>query len=722
MQITLHKFQEQAILSDKQVIVNAAGIQSGKTTTGAVFMGFKAATGQRGDNLIICAPTYKILTQATLPKFLLYFENTYGTYRKVDSVFEFYNGVKAYIRSLTDPNALEGTTDVIGIWADEAGLFSKYAWENVMGRAAFRQAQVMVTTTPYSLNWMFRMWEDWKKGKRDDVEFIQYRSIDNPYFPKAEFERQKKLLDPRRFKMKYMGEFGKMEGLVYEDVNVTEHFPLPTGTKYYGGIDWGYTNPFVLSIRAITPDNIHYRVAEFYKTRMTIEDMIEVCRARKQIYNIELFIADPSAPGNIESFNRAGLSCVGGNNNVRLGIDKQIELFRTNRFFIFKDQNPNGIDEYSTYHFPEEKDYKIDDNIKDLDPVKANDHGCFIGETLVATSRGMLRIDAICVGDEVLTPLGYSKVTACGLTGFRETVKVSTSSGHSVECTSDHPFLQFRKSFTPIDLHGSIPICVGMKYNILIIGSIVGTVNILSLVAVAKDSIEQFIVSTTGIFQRVSMSTILMGIRETMTSLICSVFQLKTTKLNTTQTIEREGWLRRTLNTFLRSASCRKSGIGQRRGESGIDSMASKPWQIDLREKKNAFFANLNLKLSRRKPSIARTIVSLLLDVEMAWIMWSRNAPFARWISRKIGILRFEPVRVDVQESCNPGQKVYNLTTELGCYYANGFLVSNCDADRYVTMYLEQKLTRRQVSLPSHEKPQDPLKQIEWLKRGGSSR
>lgn len=375
MRFDLHKFQEQAFRSTKKIIAMSAGIQSGKTLLGHIWAGTRAIAAPKNSNTIICAPTYKILKQATLPGFLNTFQR-YGRFNKVDMEFHWHHGVITYIRSLSDPNSMEGITNVYGgIWLDEGGLISRFAWENVEGRAAFGKAPVLITTTPYALNWLYKMWLDWKDGGRDDVEFIQFSSTDNPYFPEDEFERQKKLLDPRRFAMKYCGQFGKMEGLVFMDINTCQSKPMPAGTRYFAGVDWGFTNPTVIVIRALTPEGVHYRVSEFYKSGMTIEETVRVCQQRQQIYNIELFVCDPSNPHNIDALNRGGCTALGGMNDIRPGIDRQIELFKTDKFFIFEDENPYGIDEYSTYHYGEPRELKIDDDAKEQLPIKSGDHG-----------------------------------------------------------------------------------------------------------------------------------------------------------------------------------------------------------------------------------------------------------------------------------------------------------------------------------------------------------
>jgi PBSX family phage terminase large subunit len=375
VRVKLHKFQEKAFLSEKQIVINAAGIQSGKTICGALWIHLKAMSCTETDNLIIAAPTYKILSQASLPHFLK-FARPHGTFHKVDSVFKYRHGATVYIRSLSDPNAMEGVTNVEGVWLDEGGLISRYAWENCLGRAAFRQAKVMVTTTPYSLNWLYSLWKEWKAGKRDDVDFFQFSSVDNPYFPKSEFERQKKILDPIRFAMKYQGVFGKMEGLVYPDVFFCKAIPMPPGTRYFAGVDWGYTNPFALVVRAVTPEGLHYRVDEYLKTQMDIDDCVHAARVKAGLYPIELFVCDPSAPMNIMKFNKAGLKAVKANNDIIHGIDVHRTLMKENRFSVFEDENPHGTSEYASYRYPEKKDLGLNDDEKEMVPVAQDDHSC----------------------------------------------------------------------------------------------------------------------------------------------------------------------------------------------------------------------------------------------------------------------------------------------------------------------------------------------------------
>jgi phage terminase large subunit len=185
-------------------------------------------------------------------------------------------------------------------------------------------------------------------------------------------------MDTRRFNMIYGGQFDKAEGLVYdcfdENIHVVDPLVLPHDTRYYAGIDWGYRDPFIISVRAVTPLGMHYNVAEFAEPQKTLSEMKEAAWRFKRLFNIEMFYADPSRPDYINEFCRDGITTIAAQNDIRIGIDSHYELIKEGRYQVFRNTSPYLLDEYSQYHYPELKDLKPDQNTKDELPVDQNNH------------------------------------------------------------------------------------------------------------------------------------------------------------------------------------------------------------------------------------------------------------------------------------------------------------------------------------------------------------
>lgn len=372
--------QEDALFSDKRITLCSTGIQWGKTTVGASKLKILIHHNPgAGCNYIVTAPNYKILQQATLPEFLRVMKGC-GEYRKVDAVYELYSGAMVFFRTATDPDSIVGITNVYGIWGDEAGKYPYYFWINIQGRSRFKQCPIILTTSLYSFNWICKeLIRESEKGIRDDVHLCQAESRENPFFPEEEYEKAKKTMNPARFAMMYGGRPAKREGLVYEcfdeNVSVVPSFELPNGSIVYAGIDWGFTQPFVCSIVAKLPSGFYVLVSEVYKSRLTIGEIIETLKQRQKIWDIRRFYAGPDQPGYIEELNRSGLSCTAAENDVKKGVDTVYSIIRDGKFKVFKGQCPNILDEFENYHWPELKDVGPDQDEKDPNPVKQNDHG-----------------------------------------------------------------------------------------------------------------------------------------------------------------------------------------------------------------------------------------------------------------------------------------------------------------------------------------------------------
>jgi len=338
-QITLHEWQSKAWHSAKRFVFFCAGVQSGKTTFGSVWIMNESEQMGQGDYLII-APTYKILQQSTMQKFHELVPRGWGVFNKSESTFRTIDGRTFFLRSAEHPESIEGIT-AKAIWADEASLMKADAWLMMQGRVSRTQGRILCTFTPIALNWIHKELEKDKermlRGEPGDIEFIQFRSVDSPYFPREEFERARRMLTPTQFQLRYEGVFGKAEGLIYADFcqyNIVDDFAIPRDWTRAGGIDWGYNNPFV----ALEGDTTYF--------------------------------ADPSGLQETEEMVALGFDVQPANNDVNMGIQKVNERIRPTtddkrsiRLKIFK-SCINTINEMSLYRHDKDKER----------PVKEDDH------------------------------------------------------------------------------------------------------------------------------------------------------------------------------------------------------------------------------------------------------------------------------------------------------------------------------------------------------------
>lgn len=362
MEIILHKFQRQALFSEKRIVAVIAGLQSGKTFTGALWLRTKISQFPKEPDAsyIVAFPTYSIYNAATFPAFMRLFSDI-GTMNKSEHIFTLHHGPRIYFRSLDNEWSCEGITNCRGIWLDEGGLVSTQGFINLMGRAAPKEAQIFISTTPYNLNnFLYRdLYEPYKDGVRDDVEVVQFRSCDNPYFPKAEYDRQQKLLDPRMFSMRYNGTFEMMAGLVYADFNYANYadsFKIDKSKFHiYAGVDFGYTDPFAIAVRAISRDGKDdYQIAEYYKPGHTPDELVQICKQHQTMYGIEMFCCDSADPAQCEMLQRAGLPVTPVKKpagSIDMGISMHQELIRNKKYRVFRGTCPHTEKEYETYQY-----------------------------------------------------------------------------------------------------------------------------------------------------------------------------------------------------------------------------------------------------------------------------------------------------------------------------------------------------------------------------------
>lgn len=368
--VKLFEKQYEAFHFDTRFGAVIAGVQSGKTFLGSHWVG-KKITEFPDKNGLICSPTYKILHHSTLEKFFQIFPELRKYYKEQKGVIELPSGGKVFCRSADQPLGIEGMT-IYWAWLDEAGMMPRLIWIVARSRVSLTGGQILITTTPYNLGWLYQeFYIPWKEKKDPDLSVFTWRSIDNPFFPKDFAEKEKQRLRPEEFARRYEGRFEKMTGLVYDLPLEQIINPFDIGGKAetrLAGVDWGFRNPAAIVICYLY-DKAWYIVDEWKRAEKTTAEIIQVLKVKISEHHINAVYPDPAEPDRIEELKRAGIYVMDTIRDVKGGISQIQQLIREKRFFVFNTCR-DFIDEINSYHYPESREGKP---FKDL-PEKINDH------------------------------------------------------------------------------------------------------------------------------------------------------------------------------------------------------------------------------------------------------------------------------------------------------------------------------------------------------------
>jgi len=369
VKVSLHEGQTRAWRSKAKYVAMISGTGSGKSFMGPIWL-YREIQKHPDGSFLVVSPTYQMFQRIVLPMTKEFMDKaTSGEYRAGERTYYLPTGGRIYFGSADNPFTLEGV-HVHAAWMDEAGQMKREAWDVVLRRVGFYNGRVLITTTPYNLGWLkTEIYDRWKAGD-SNYDVIQFPSIENPYYPREEFERAKETMPSWKFKMFYLGEFTKPEGLVYEDFNPQKHiitpFEIPSDWKRIVGVDFGYNNPTAAVWLAINSDGVIYVYREYYERNKLPEESGRDILSLSEGETIDALYCDPSNPAAIEQYRRMGLPAKPADNAVREGIEKVISELKTNSLFVFRGLN-NLLDEIENYQWRVYNDSLMDEPVKDYD-------------------------------------------------------------------------------------------------------------------------------------------------------------------------------------------------------------------------------------------------------------------------------------------------------------------------------------------------------------------
>jgi len=366
--IKLHYYQSLIINAKQRFIAAIAGTGGGKTFLGPIWLLNEIEKDDQATYMVV-APNYKMLTGRCMEAIFEYFDKSNVPFEYRDSAKEilFPTGGKVLLRSADAPDSLEGN-HCKAIWMDEAGQMAWKVWLNIQARVGAAGGRVLITTTPYSQNWLYRdFYKHWKNGLKD-YYVVQFPTLANPNYPREEVARMKATLDPDTYDMRYRGLFRKREGIIYKDFieerDTVPEFTVPSDWLRLGGIDWGYNDPFVfLDIAVDIKNEMIYFMNEYYKRGQTNEiHAYNVSQMIDKDVNYTVYY-DPSGAQTVQDFRRElfridvkNLYLNPGDNELMSGIEYLMSLFKKHKIKVVAKNCPNFMEEIGMYSWEGGKD------------------------------------------------------------------------------------------------------------------------------------------------------------------------------------------------------------------------------------------------------------------------------------------------------------------------------------------------------------------------------
>lgn len=358
LRLFLHHGQSLGWKSDSRIISLVGGAQSGKTSFGGFWLNREIQKCGSGDYLAVAA-NFGMFKLKMLPEMLQIFVHVLriGRYWPGEKVIEIKNPytnefqakgstdpmyARIILRSADAESGLESST-CSAAWLDEAGLFSLGAWEAIQRRVALKQGRVLITTTPYAANWLKYLIIDKADGKF--ISVINFPSTANPSFPQEEFDRLREILPPWKFKLFYEGIFTNPPGIIYGDFkgysrneggHLVSPFKIPEDWNRFVGIDPGSTNTASVWLAHDKKEDVYYLYRTTHEGGKSTPEHAQNAEAYGENV-VNYFIGQKAEVQQRMDWIAAGVTNVKEPNvhDVESGIDRVIQLFRTNRLFIF---------------------------------------------------------------------------------------------------------------------------------------------------------------------------------------------------------------------------------------------------------------------------------------------------------------------------------------------------------------------------------------------------
>ena len=409
--------------------------------------------------------------------------------------YEFSNGSFIEFFSADDASKLRGARrDVLYINECNNVTFESY------NELAIRtRKEIFLDFNPSNEFWVHTELKDEPDSDFLILTYLDNEALDQSIVDQIEKNREKAATSnywANWWKVYGEGQLGMLEGVVLNNWQLIDK--VPTEARLLGiGLDFGYTNDPTAIVEVYNWNGKRIVNELVYQTGMLNSDIARMLPKKVIVY------ADSSEPKSIDEIRKHGIMIKGvtkGKDSINYGID-----IMQQQDYLVTSNSTNLIKELRSYIWDTDKSGKRLNK-----PIDYNNH-CFVGDTLITTINGQVKIKDIQVGDLVLTSNGYRKVLKRWDNGLKQVNKYSMQFETKtvyLSCTNEHLFKTVKKWKQVSQLNTNDTLFL-YNYSTEKNTGYIQMKNI--LVGVLKDFIQKFGNITMEIYQKVIMCIMLMA-------------------------------------------------------------------------------------------------------------------------------------------------------------------------------------------------------------------
>jgi len=324
------------------------------------------------DNLqgVIMAPTHDMLMRVTWKKFMSFARGFIKESTIQPLKATWHDGTEVIGISADRPERLEGIKP-FWIHLDECFQMKEQVFLEAMARVADQRGYVTCTGslgTQYVHPRQHWAHKHFKEKPGPNTECFEWRTLDNPHFPKEELEQLKHTLDAESFKQMFeLNWDSNSSNMVYADFssdNLVKGYKVNPNLPILIAIDWGWRHKMACLFAQYDQSTDTVIVFdEIVESKLTLEGLLAKIRARN--LPISAWCCDIAGNqeremvgiSNVQQFKKWGVTLQFRKTAVLYGVALVRSYVKTAagrvRLIIAEDKCPQTVDAIKRYRYPE---------------------------------------------------------------------------------------------------------------------------------------------------------------------------------------------------------------------------------------------------------------------------------------------------------------------------------------------------------------------------------